>query len=102
MDTVYGAPQLNLTSADEHVPEIDRQIRVVKEWVQVIVYSIPFNMLPMHVLIHVVLFVAKQLNMFPMKGGVSAHLSPKQIMSGEVADFQYCNMGFGRYCQITA
>ena len=100
MDTVYGAPQLNLTSAEEHVPEIERRIRVVKERVRAIVYSIPFNMLPAQVLIHAVLFVAKQLNLFPVKGGVSAHLSPKQIMSGEVADFKYCNMGFGRYCQI--
>ena len=51
-------------------------------------------------LIHAVLFVAKQLNLFPVKGGVSGHLSPMQIMSGEVSDYKYCNMGFGRYCQI--
>ena len=89
MDTVYGAPQLNLTSADEHIPETKRRIWVVKERVRAIVYSIPFNMLPAQVLIHVVLFVAKQLNMFPVKGGESAHLSPKQIMSGEVADFKF-------------
>ena len=100
MGTVYGTPQLNLTSADEHVPEIERRIWVVKERVRAIVYSIPFNMLPAQVLIHVVLFVAKQLNMFPMKGGVSAHLSPKQIMLGEMADFKYCKMGFGPYCQF--
>jgi hypothetical protein len=26
MGSVYGAPQLNLASADEHVPEIERKI----------------------------------------------------------------------------
>jgi hypothetical protein len=51
-------------------------------------------------LIHAVLFVAKQLNLFPVKGGLSSRLSPKQIMSGEVVNYKFCSMGFGRYCQI--
>ena len=46
VNTVYGAPQLNLLSADEHVPDVKRWIRVIKERVRAIVYSIPFNMLP--------------------------------------------------------
>ncbi len=29
--TVYGAPTLNLASANEHVPKIERKIRVIKE-----------------------------------------------------------------------
>jgi len=31
MDTVYGAPQLNLASAYEHVPDIERKIRVSRK-----------------------------------------------------------------------
>jgi len=100
MDTVYGAPQLNLASAKEHVPEPERKIRVIKERVRAIIYSIPFNALPARMLIHAVLFVAKQLNLFPVKGGLSSRLSPKQIMSGEVVNYKFCSMGFGRYCQI--
>jgi hypothetical protein len=69
MDTVYGTPQLNVTSANEHVPDVERKIRVVKERVRAIIYSIPFNALPAQVLIHAVLFAAKQLNLFPVKGG---------------------------------
>ncbi len=100
MGTVYGAPQLYLASADEHVPEIERKIRVIKERVRAVIYSIPFNILPAWLLIHAVLFVLKQLNLFPVKGGLSSCLSPKQIMSGEVVDYKFCSMGFGRYCQI--
>jgi hypothetical protein len=44
--------------------------------------------------------VTKQLNLFPVKGGLSSKLSPKQIMSGEVVQYKFCAMGFGRYCQI--
>ncbi len=60
----------------------------------------PFNSIPARMLIHAVLFVTKQLNLFPVKGGLSSRLSPKQIMSGEVVHYKFCVMGFGRYCQI--
>jgi hypothetical protein len=98
MDTVYGAPQLNTTSANEHKPTAERKIRHIKERARAIIHSIPFNALPEMVLIHMVLFVAKQLNLFPVKGGLSAHFSPRQIMSGDVTDYKNCNMGFGQYC----
>ena len=81
MDTVYGAPQLNMASANEHVPDIEHKIRVIKERVRAVIYSIPFNALPARMLTHAVLFVVKQLNLFPVKGGLSSRLSPKQIMS---------------------
>jgi len=100
MATVYGAPKLNLASANEQVPEIERKIRVIKERVRAVIYSIPFNSLPAWMLVHAVLFVAKQLNLFPVKGGLSSKLSPKQIMSGDVIHYKFCAMGFGRYCQI--
>jgi len=60
MDTVYGAPQLNLASANKHVPDIECKIRVIKERVQAVIYSIPFNALPARMLTHAVLFVVKQ------------------------------------------
>jgi hypothetical protein len=46
MAMVYGAPKLNLASANEHILEIERKIRVIKEWVRAIIYSIPFNSPP--------------------------------------------------------
>jgi hypothetical protein len=100
MDTVYGAPQLNLASTNEHIPDIERKIQVIKERVRPVIYSIPFNALPARMLTHAVLFVVKQLNLFPVKGGLLSCLSPKQILSGEVIDYKFCSMGFGRYCQI--
>ena len=49
---------------------------------------------------HMVFFVVKLLNYFPVKGGVSDQYSPKAIMSGKVIQFkQYC-LPFGTYCQI--
>ncbi len=93
MATVYGAPKLNLASANKHVPE--QKIRVIKEQVRAVIYSIPFNSLPARMLVHAVLFMTKQLNLFPVKGGLSSKLSPKQIMSGKVIHYKFCAMGFG-------
>jgi hypothetical protein len=100
MAMVHGAPNLNLASANKHVPEVKRKIRVIKERVRAVIYSIPFNSLPLQMLVHAVLFVTKQLNLFLVKGGLSSKLSPKQIMSGKVVQYKFCAMGFGRYCQI--
>ncbi len=97
---VYGAPKLNLASANEHVPEIERKIRLIKERVRAVIYSNPFNYLPARMLVHAVLFLMKQLNLFSVKGGLSSKLSPKQIMLVEVVHYKFCAMGFGWYCQI--
>ncbi len=69
MAMVYGAPKLNLASANEHIPEIEQKIRVIKERVRAVI--------PAWMLVHAVLFVTKQLNLFPVKGGLSSKLSPK-------------------------
>ena len=83
MSLLYGALRINLSSANEHMPEIEQRIWVIKERVQAVIYSMPFNSIPAKLLVHAVLFVVKQLNLFPMKGSVSARYSPMQIMSGE-------------------
>ncbi len=101
MSKLYGAPKLNLSSANEHVPEIERKIWVIKEQVRAVVYSLPVNALPPVVLVNAVLFVTKQLNLFPVKGGISTQFSPKQMMTGEVEHYKFFSVPFGQYCQIS-
>ena len=72
-----GAPALNLTSANEHEPTIERRIRVVKERTRVVRHSLPFTTIPVKMMTHMVFFVVKLLNYFPAKGGVSTQYSPK-------------------------
>jgi hypothetical protein len=57
MATVYGAPKLNLASANKHVPEIEKKIWVIKERIRAVIYSIPFNSLPARMLVQTVFFV---------------------------------------------
>ena len=91
MPELYGAPKLNLASASEHVPEIERKICVIKERVCAVMYGMPLNA-PTIIVVSAVLFVTKQLNLFPVKGGISANYSPKQIMSGEVVHYKFCSI----------
>ena len=97
---LYGGPKGNWTSANEHDPTIERKIRVIKERVRAIIYSMPVNALPAIMVIHAVLFVTKALNLFPVKGGLPGW-SPKQIMTGEVLLYKNYCIPFGCYCQVS-
>jgi hypothetical protein len=101
IESMPGGPMVNLASANEHVPEIKRRIRVVKEQCWATRHSLPFEIIPKLMTIHIVLNVVKLLNLFPTKGGVSDTLSPKTIMSGETLDFKkHIGLQIGQYHQV--
>ena len=96
-----GGPTVNLASAHEHVPEIERRIRVVKERCRASRHNLPFKRIPKLLTIYIVFNVVKLLNFFPTKGGISDTLSPKTIMSGETLDFKkHLSLQVGQYCQV--
>ena len=101
IDILPGGPVVNLASANQHVPEIERRIRVVKERCRAVRHSLPFQQIPKLLTVHIVLNVVKLLNFFPTKEGVSETLSPKTIMSGETLDFKkHLSLQIGQYCQV--
>jgi hypothetical protein len=94
------APRLNLTAANKHEPYVERKICVIKERVRAVRHLLPFSQLPMLMTTHMVFFVTKLLNFFPVNGGLSNQYSPKAIMSGETINYkQYC-LPLGTYCQV--
>jgi hypothetical protein len=100
-ESMTGGPMVNLASTNEHVPDIERRIRVVKEQCRAARHSLPFETITKLTTIHIVLNVVKLLNFFPTKGGVSDTLSPKTIVSGETLDFKkHLSLQIGQYCQV--
>ncbi len=98
---LMGVPCLNLMSPNKHEPFIKHCIRVVKERVQSIQHSLPFQTIPKVILTHMVFFnVVKLLNYFPVKGGVSEIYGTKASMSGKVLDLKKKPLSFGSYCQV--
>ena len=93
--------QLNCTAANEHVPEIERQICVIKERVHVCRHMLPFTYIPKLMMMFMVINVVMWLNSFPPKGGVSTMVSPRMIMTGDKFDYKkHCQLEFGGYAQV--
>ena len=88
---------LNITSRDEHVPEIKRYIRMVKERVQAIVNTLPFEQYPNRLIVEMVYNAIFWLNCFPHKNGIHPTLS----ITGSTIDYtKHCNLQFGTYAQV--
>ena len=83
-----GGTRFNLTSANEHVPEIKRIIWVVKEIFRVIRHSLPFNRIPKLMTTYAILNIGKMLNYFPKKAGVSTKIIPRAILNIENLDYE--------------
>ena len=92
--------QLNIVSNDEHVPEIERQIRTLKEWTRGIYCTLPFRKIPRHLTIEMLYAANYWLNMFPRKGGISQTMSPRTLLTGLTMNYhRHCRLEFGEYVQ---
>jgi hypothetical protein len=101
IESIPGGPMVNLAGTNEHVPEIERRIWVVKERCRATRHSRPFQRIPKLMTIHIVLNVAKLLNFFSIKGGVSDTLILKTIMSGETLYYnKHSSLQIGHCCQV--
>jgi hypothetical protein len=63
--------EINTAAAHEHVGEIERFIRTIKEWSRALILDLPFTTLPQQVVIHLVYFAILWLNSLPAADGVS-------------------------------
>jgi hypothetical protein len=91
---------LNTASHDEHVPDIERYIRTVKERTRSIYNTLPFKKMPDRIIIEMVCACNFWLNSFPPKSGISDTLSPRAIVTGASIDFnRHCQLEFGAYVQ---
>ena len=92
--------QLNTVSNDEHVPEIERQIRTLKERTRAIYCTLPFRKIPRRLIIEMLYAANYWLNMFPRKGAISSTMSPRTLLTGLAMNYnRHCRLGFGEYVQ---
>ena len=71
----------NDENRDNHIPEADRNNRVIKERFRISYYRLPYKNIPRIMIRHLVMNVTLNLNLFPSKGGVLYHYSQTMIMS---------------------
>jgi hypothetical protein len=92
---------LNTASRDEHVPEIERRIRTVKERVRGVWNTIPFKKVPHRMTIELVMACNYWLNAFPAHNGISDTISPRALINSGRLDFaKHCKLQFGEYVQV--
>jgi hypothetical protein len=71
---------VNTTAAKEHVLEVERRIRLIKERGRGILNTLPFKKMPQVILIELIYHVMLWLNTYPTKSGVPDTLSPREIV----------------------
>ena len=92
---------LNIAATNEHVPEIERAIRTIKERNRAVVNTLPFTHYPKLLKLALISSAATWMNLFPHANGVSDLLSPRTIMTGTTLNFHtHCRLPFGAYCEI--
>ena len=92
---------LNTSSASEHVPEIERQHRAIKEQARACRHSLTFNMIPKIMITEMIYNCVLWINSFPPKGGVSSSVIPRTFLTGVRFDYNcHCQLAFGAYTQV--
>ena len=93
-------PNLNTTSANEHVPNIERHIRTIKDSTRSTYCMLPFRRLPHIALIHLVCNAVFWLNALPTNEGITRQYSPRYIMTGQhITATKHAIIPFGAYVQ---
>ena len=91
---------MNYANPQEHVPEAERNNRVIKERVRATYHRLPYNHLPRLLVKTLVMESAKKLNFFPAKNGVSLYFSPRMILHQRTLDYnKHCKYPTGTYVQ---
>ena len=95
-----GNVQFNFCAQNEHVPEIERFIRTVKDRARSGYNSLPYSRIPRLMLIRLISNAVLWLNALPHSDGASSTLSPRYLLTGKHLDFnKHVRTEFGAYVQ---
>jgi hypothetical protein len=91
---------MNFTNAQDHVPEAERNNRMIKERIRAAYHRLPYKAIPWIMINYLAMTQANKLNLFPVKGGVSKYYSPRMILNQTNLDYtKHCVVPFGAYVQ---
>ena len=100
--------ELQVVGQGDHVPEIERSVRTLKDDFRTIVHALPYTYFTRLMIRSLLLHVVRLRNIFPNKNGISDVLSPSTLVTGSgrpnLHDF---SLEFGTYvivknhCNIT-
>ena len=101
LQQAYEGVRFTICSADDHVPEIERAIRTVKESIRAAIHGMPFARLPRVMVRELAALAVRTINMLPSSNGISGTMSPATIVTGQPkADYNTMQLEFGGYVQV--
>jgi hypothetical protein len=93
--------QMNPNASDEHVGDVERSIRTIKERVRADVHGMLFKRLPKLMVVELVRRAVKVLKHFPALDRVSDTLSPLTIIRDKLCpDYNAMKIEFGSYARV--
>ena len=91
---------MNYANTDDHVPEAERNSRVIKERFIMTYYWLPYKNIPHIMICQLEMNLTQNLNLFPAKREVSAHYIQHMILSQRNWDYnKNLQVGFCAYIQ---
>jgi hypothetical protein len=92
--------KLNFTNAQDPVPEAERKNRTIKEPIRAPYQCLPYKATPPIMIRYLAMNQANQLDLFPVKGGVSSYYSSHMILNQTNLDYtKDCTVPFGACVQ---
>jgi hypothetical protein len=93
--------ECNTTAAKEHVSKAERTIRTLNEQTRGLLATLPFSHMPRRMKIKFVYFIVLWLNAFPVKSGILATYSPRELILRWRLDYKkHCRVLPGTYCKV--
>jgi hypothetical protein len=91
---------LDSTGRDKHVGDIECYVQTVKEQMHATYNTLPFMHMPPRLVIEMAKQAIFWLHSFPRVDGVSNHMNPREIMTGQRLDYaRHCRFEYGEYVQ---
>ena len=94
---------INTTAAREHVSDIERAIREIKERARCVISELPYKQcMPDVMIIHLIKFVTFWINAFVNENGASKVFSPRELLTGMKVDYEkHCQARWGAYIEAS-
>ena len=94
-----GNADLNLSAPNEHVPEVERNIKTIKERVRCQINDMPYDKLPRNFKRELFTTCTSMINALPRSAGISQIYSPREIVTGKRLDFtKHCKIANELHC----
>jgi hypothetical protein len=92
---------LNVAATSEHVPEVERIIRTIKERNHTRASMIPYKNFLLTLKCALIAHAVLCLNFLPHNNGFSDSMSPRAIITGDALTFDlHCRVSMRSYCEV--